>query len=150
MEISKGLTTQCSLADASTWHNFTQLQNYLYSSTPQQCAQHSPPSDSFTCKQHCSMYKCTHANLLVSMTDSQRLQELTKSPLQVETAQLDNPTPSTATSIGWLENDPKCSVWSLRLPLQGPGTPASSTLAWFHSFKSWQNRSWSGTALNSF
>lgn len=52
---SKGLTTQCSLAHASTWHNFTPLENYFCSSTPQQYAQHSPPSACFTCKQNCSM-----------------------------------------------------------------------------------------------
>lgn len=80
------------------------------------------------------MYTCKFAHVHDRFSETAGIHWI---PLQVETAQLENLTSSTAiSSMGWLESDPHCSMWSLRLSLQGSGTLASSTLAGFHSFKS--------------
>lgn len=91
--------------------------------------------------------------ILTHVTDLQWGQELTRPPLQPETAQSDfTLTPYRAISpMGWLKSIPRCSVWSLRLCSVGAGTPASSTrsLGFFLASPD-KITPWSGAALGSF
>lgn len=81
-----------------------------------------------------------HLHTLMSLTDLQGPQKHTRPLLCLQTAQLDNLTPYTAiSSIGWLESSPHCSVCFLRLSLERPGTPASSTRSLVFNCKSWQS-----------